>query len=140
MMGSSEWGGWFADRAASVAGMLDAVLVVPPPPLIRFGLRPAFRRIFPVLLAAVRRQVEQRPDGADGFESARLDEVGAIHVLAVAQENAEARRFALIGGHPHVAVEIVAVRRIPRQVPAHPLAEAFDVRQRRARDQRERGI
>src|SRR3954470_20023697 len=47
----------------SLAGSL-AVRIVVVPPLVRWGLRPALRRVLPRLLAPERRDIEKRPGGA----------------------------------------------------------------------------
>ena len=54
---------------------IGAVLVVPPPPNIRFALRPARRCVLPVLLAAEWGEVEQRHGVPELLDAAPVDEV-----------------------------------------------------------------
>src|SRR5258708_1682525 len=79
------------------------VSVVPVPPLVRRGLWVAVRRIFPVLLASQRGDVEVAPRGPQGSVSAVVDEVGAVHAVAVANERI--RTVPLV--HTEVDVESV---------------------------------
>src|SRR5262245_50991075 len=62
------------------------VFVVPPPPLVRLGLRIALRRVLPIFLAAERGDVEVAPGAAHGLVSAAVDEVRAVDLFAVMDE------------------------------------------------------
>src|SRR5262245_12712171 len=66
-------------------GLRD-IAVVPIPPLVRRGLRVTLRRVLPRLLTPERRHVEVAPGGAHCLVAAAVDEVGAEHPLAVADE------------------------------------------------------
>src|SRR5215475_14795709 len=66
-------------------GVWDITLV-PVPPFVRSALGVARRRVLPSLLTAERRHVEVAPGGAHRFVAAAVDEVGAEHTLAVADE------------------------------------------------------
>src|ERR1700722_3257816 len=59
------------------------VTVVPVPPFVRPALRITLRRILPLLLTSERRHVEVVPDGAHRLVAAAVDEVGAVHALAL---------------------------------------------------------
>src|SRR3982074_787715 len=83
-------------------GVAD-VTVVPVPPLVRSALGVAFRRVLPYLLTPERRHVEVAPGGAHRLVAAAVDEVGAEHALAVADERVVAVPFI----HPEVGVEAV---------------------------------
>src|SRR5215204_4662602 len=69
------------------------VFVVPVPPFVAWGLRVAFWRVLPLLLSPERRHVEVAPDGAHRLVAAAVDEVGAEHPLAVADESVVAMPF-----------------------------------------------
>src|SRR5512145_2387254 len=92
-----------------VSAALCAVLIVAPPPLVRRALRPALRRVLPVLLAAERRQVEERPGTPERLDPASGREIRPKDRAAVAQEDAEAERLSLVGGEPEVDVEVAAM-------------------------------
>src|SRR5271166_5227259 len=80
-----------------------AVRVVPVPPFVRWTLRVALRRVLPGLLAAQRRHVQKAPGVAQHLVAAVIDEVGAIHPVAVMDER--------IGAVPvvHAEVDVEAV-------------------------------
>src|SRR5690349_8866103 len=63
-----------------------SVGVVPLPPFVRRCLRIALRRVFPLLLTAECRHVEEAPRGAHRLVTARVDEVRAEDALAIADE------------------------------------------------------
>src|SRR5215469_3149291 len=63
---------------------LSLVVVVPVPPLIRWGLRVTLGRVLPRLLTPKRRHVEIAPGSAHRLVATFVDEVGAEHALAVA--------------------------------------------------------
>ena len=65
---------------------LGRVLVVPIPPLVRRGLRVAFRLVLPGILASERRRIEVAPGAPHCFVAAAVDEVGAKDPVAVAKE------------------------------------------------------
>src|SRR6202011_4604959 len=65
---------------------LGVVVVVPVPPLVRRGLGVTLRRVLPSLLTAERRDVEVAPGGPHRLVAAVVNEVGAEHPLAVADE------------------------------------------------------
>src|SRR5439155_26306716 len=73
----------FADLGGS---FVAAVLVVPVPPLVRRGLRTAFRSFLPLLLSPERGHVEVTPGGTHRFVAAAIDEVGAEYFVAVSDE------------------------------------------------------
>src|SRR5258708_31649691 len=79
------------------------VTIVPIPPFVRSALGVALRRDLPALLAPERRHVEVAPDGAHRLVAAAVDEVGAEHALAVADERVVAMPFI----HPEVGIEAV---------------------------------
>src|SRR5213075_620276 len=62
-------------------GFVVAVLVVPPPPLVRLRLRVAFRRVLPLLLAPQRSDVEVVPSVPHLLVTAVVDEVSAEHAI-----------------------------------------------------------
>src|SRR5277367_3016723 len=66
---------------------LGAVIVVPVPPLVRQGLGVTLRRVLPSLLTAERCDVEIAPGGPHRLVAAAINEVGAEHPLAVAEEH-----------------------------------------------------
>src|SRR5918992_4852293 len=98
------------------------VLVVPAAPGVGRGLRPALGRVLPRLLAAVRGDVEEAPGRPERLVAAGVDEVRAVDLVAVAQEDVRAvpLRDVVVG------VEVVA-QRVPRELPAHVLAIALQV-------------
>src|SRR6185437_1260552 len=104
-----------------------AVLVVPVPPDVRRTLRIALGRVLPLLLATERGDVEVAPGSAHRLVTATVDEVGAEHPVAVADEGV--RAVPLVD--PEVGVEAVG-HRVPRHLPAHPLLHPRDVGLRRA--------
>ena len=69
------------------------VFVMPAPPSVRRGLRPPRRRVLPFLLTSERRQVEQVEIDPKPVRAARGREIGTVHGLAVAEEDAEPERF-----------------------------------------------
>src|SRR3954452_16432123 len=98
------------------------VLVVPAAPGVGRGLRPALGRVLPLLLAAVWRDVEEAPGRPERLVTTRVDEVRAVDLVAVAQEDVRAvpLRDVVVG------VEVVA-QRAPGELPAHLLAIALQV-------------
>src|SRR5712671_7215088 len=80
------------------------VVVVPVPPLVRRGLRIAFGRVLPLLLAPERRDIEVAPGAPHRLVTAGIDEVGAEHAVAVAEKH--------VGAVPlvHAEVSVEAVR------------------------------
>src|SRR5260370_21926375 len=68
-------------------GLFGRVLVVPVPPLVGRGLRVAFRRVLPGLLASERGRIEVAPGAPPPLVAAAVDEVGAEHLVAVAEEH-----------------------------------------------------
>src|SRR5205823_7258607 len=86
--------------------------VVPDPPLVRRSLRIALRRVLPFLLAPERRDVEVVPSVSHLLVAAVIDEVGAEHAVAVADERV--RSVPLV--HAEVLVE-VARYGVPRHFP-----------------------
>src|SRR6266404_6314420 len=114
---------------------LGRVLVVPVPPLVRRGLRVALRRVFPGLLASERRRIEVAPGAPHRLVAAAVDEVGAEHLVTVVEEHVVAVPLV------HAEVEVEAVRDgVPGYIPTHLRLHARDVRLRRARSPRERGV
>src|SRR5262245_55648611 len=55
---------------------LGVIVVVPVPPLVRRGLRIAWRRVFPGLLAAERRDIEITPGGRHRVVGTTVSNVG----------------------------------------------------------------
>src|SRR4249919_908447 len=91
----AELGVAFPKRGLSCVGHLDPLLVgrsignvtlIPAPPLVRSLLGVALRRVLPRLLTPERRHVEIAPNGAHRLVAAAVDEVGAEHALAIADE------------------------------------------------------
>ena len=122
------WGGGIFSTVPSPTANTGAVWVaVPVPPLVRRGLRVTLRRVFPSFLTPERRDVEIAPSGPHRLVAAVVDEVGAEHSLAVAEEHVVA--VPLI--HAEVGVEAVGDR-VPGHLPAHPRLQARDVCLRRA--------
>src|SRR5207245_7626937 len=119
----------------SYNGLRPVWFVVPDPPLVRRGLRVALRRVLPLLLAPERSQVEVAPGAPHRLVAAVVDEVGAEHAVAVADERV--RAVPLV--HAEVGVEVVRDG-VPWHLPAHPRLQALDVRLRRARDKGESGV
>src|SRR5262245_8288614 len=74
------------------------VLVVPLPPLVRSALGVPLGRVLPVLLAPERAQVEVAPGAAERLVAAVVDEVGAVHLVALADEG--------VGAVPLVDAEV----------------------------------
>src|SRR5438094_3623555 len=109
--------------------------VVPDPPLVHRSLGVALRRILPLLLAPERSDVEVVPSVPHLLVAAVVDEVGAKHIVAVADERV--RAVPLV--HSEVLVEVVRYG-VPGHLPAHPRLYAIDVRPRRARADRESGV
>src|SRR6202023_2814252 len=79
------------------------VAVVPVPPFVGPGLRITLRRILPLLLTPERGDVEVAPDRAHRLVAAAVDEIGAIHALAVANKCVVAVPFV----DPEVGVKTV---------------------------------
>src|SRR5918997_5364518 len=75
------------------------VLVVPATPRVGRGLRPALGGVLPLLLAAVRGDVEEAPGRPERLVATGVDEVRAVHLVAVAQEHVRAvpRRDIVVG-------------------------------------------
>src|SRR5205823_526528 len=98
-----------------VGRLVVAVLVVPPPPLVRRSLGIALRRVLPLLLTPQGSDVEVVPSVPHLLVTAAVDEVGAENAVAVAYERV--RAVPLI----HAEVLVEAVRdRVPRnELPAH---------------------
>src|SRR5262245_24440736 len=65
-------------------------LVVPDPPVVRPGLGIALRRVLPLLLAPERGDIEVGPGAAHRLVAAAVDEVGAEHAVAFADERVRA--------------------------------------------------
>src|ERR1700757_1372080 len=65
---------------------LGVVVVVPVPPLVRRSLGVALRRVLPDLLSAERRDIQIAPGGPHRLVAAVVDEVGAEHLVIVADE------------------------------------------------------
>src|SRR6266550_5162879 len=91
------------DRQAGPIGIRAVWFVVPDPPLVRRGLGVVLRRVLPLLLAPERGQVEVAPGASHRLVAAVVDEVGAEHALAVADERV--RAVPLV--HAEVGVEVV---------------------------------
>src|SRR6202043_2485369 len=98
------------------------VTLVPIPPLVRSALGVALRRILPTLLTPERGHVEIAPGGPHRLVAAAVDEVGAEHALAVADERVVAVPFI----HPEIDVEAVGDS-VPGDFPTHPRLQARDV-------------
>src|SRR5579859_424493 len=106
---------------------LGVVVVVPVPPLVRWGLGITLWRVLPSLLAAERRDIEVAPGGPHRLVAAVVDEVCAKHTLSVAEEHVVAVPFV----DAEVGVEAVGDG-VPGHLPAHPRLQASDVGLRRA--------
>src|SRR6266850_2034952 len=104
------------------------------PPVIRRRLRPSCRRIFPILLPAERRQVEEGPWRAKSFDSTPIRKVRAIDAFIIAKENTQTKCLAVVRRQTEVNVEVTAERGKPRHSPTHAAPIAFNIRQRRSGD------
>src|SRR5919106_1868240 len=84
-------------------------LVVTAEPERERRLRPAVRDVLIVGLSAVRREGEHAPHAADGLDHlAVLEEVGAVYVVALAQEHVEAEPLV----DPEVSRETLAAQHL----------------------------
>src|ERR1044072_2522406 len=99
------------------------VRVVVVPPLVRRRLRPAVRRVLPLLLAPERGDVEVAPGRAHRLIAARVDEVGAEDAVALADEGVVPVPLV----DPEVPVEVVGDRVPGNVLPAHALLEPLDL-------------
>ena len=88
-------------------GFALAVFVVPAPPFVGRALRIALRRVLPGLLTPQRGHVEEAPGVDERLVAAIVDEVGAEHPVAVADERVGAVPFV----HAEVDVEGSPARR-----------------------------
>ena len=86
---ASSTGSPSGSPAAERRRSLRLVFVVQAPPFVGRRLRPARRRVLPLLLAAERRQVEEGPDAAERLDAAALGRVGEEDAVAVAQVDVE---------------------------------------------------
>src|SRR5215208_7144628 len=128
--------------------LVVVVLVVAAPPLVRLRLRIALWRVFPLLLAAERCQVEERPDTAERLDAARRREVGPKDLVALTNEDAEAETLAVLvradarlrRRGPEVDAEVAPEPGEPRDRPPHPLAVRLDLFDLRPRHQSERRV
>src|SRR5258708_6187847 len=66
---------------------LGGIVVVPVPPRVRRRLGIALGRVLPRLLAPERRDIEVAPDAPHRLVAAVVDEIGAEHLVAVAEEH-----------------------------------------------------
>src|SRR5438876_11693926 len=103
------------------------ITVVPVPPFVRPGLGVTLRRVLPLLLTPERRDVEVAPGAAHRLVAAAVDEVGAEHLVTVAEEHVVAVPFI----DAEVLVEAIG-HGVPRDLPAHSRLHTRDVRLRRA--------
>src|SRR5262245_27104605 len=110
-----------------------SILVVTTPPLIRRALRPALGRFFPLFLASVRHEIQERPGAAQRLGAPVGREVGAEDLVAVAQEYAVAVSLLVGGGEPEILIERAPSGGDPPPLPAHALAILLDVLERRSR-------
>src|ERR1700746_3416935 len=78
---------------ARIGRGVGGVLVVPVPPLVRWSLGVALRRILPLLLAPERGHVKVAPSAPHRLVAAIADEVGAEHIVAIADECVRAVPF-----------------------------------------------
>src|SRR5680860_918143 len=108
------------------------VAVVPPPPHVRVALRPTLGAVLPLLLPAVRDQVEEAERRAKVLDPASERLVGVEDPFAVAQEHAKGVVLAVADGGVEVVVEVAAVRRVPGRGPTHPLLVGRQLRVGRA--------
>src|SRR6266496_6176565 len=107
------------------------VCVVVVPPLVWRGLGIALRRVLPVLLATERGDVEIAPSAPHRLIATAVDEIGAKHAIAVADEGVGAVPVV----HTEVGVEVVR-QRVPRdKLPTHPRLQALYVRLLGPRDE-----
>src|SRR5881398_1948511 len=102
--------------------------VVPDPPLVRRGLGIALRRVLPLLLTPERSDVEVVPGAPHLLVTPVVNEVGAEHVVTVADERVRAMPLV----HAEVGVELVRHGVPGDQLPTHPRLQALDVRLRGA--------
>src|SRR5581483_12428137 len=66
------------------------VLVVPVPPVVRRALRIALRRVLPRLLPPEGGQIQVAPGAAEPLVAAVVGEIGAVYLVAVADERVRA--------------------------------------------------
>src|SRR5215471_1394356 len=118
--------------AASIGALVG---VVPPPPGVGRVLRIALGRVLPLLLPPEHGHVQVAPGAAECLVATAVDEVGAEHLVAVAEERV--RAVPLV--HAEVGVEVVG-HRVPGMRPAHLRLQAGDVSLRRPRGVGERGV
>src|SRR5262249_17802070 len=111
------------------------VFVVPVPPVVGRGLGIALGRVLPGLLPPERGHVEVAPGAPQRLVAAVVEEVGAVHLVTVAEE----RVRAVILVYAEVGVPLVGDG-VPGHRPVHPLLQARDIRLRRARGVGERGV
>src|SRR6516225_2586848 len=105
------------------------VTLVPVPPLIGAALRIALWRVLPRFLTPERRYIEVAPDSSHRLVAAAVDEVGAEHALAVANERVVAVPFI----HAEVCVEAVGDG-VPRDLlPTHSCLQTRNLGLRSAR-------
>src|SRR5450631_1381783 len=114
---------------------LGVVVVVPVPPLVRRSLGVTLWRVLPTLLTAERREVEIAPGGPHCLVAAVVDEVGAEHLVAVADECIVAVPLV----HAEVLVEAVG-HGVSRHLPTHSYLQPLDVLLWCARGVGERGV
>src|SRR5439155_1045834 len=92
-------------------------------------------RFLPFLLAPERSHIEVAPGAPERLVAAVVNEVGAEHAVAVADERV--RAVPLV--YAEVFVEVVRDG-VPRHLPPHPRLHALDVRLRRARAEHQSGV
>src|SRR5262249_35640908 len=108
-------------RRRGARAAVVVVLVVPTPPRVATRPRRSLGRVLPVLLAAERSQVEERPDGAERLDAPPIREVRVEDVAALAEEGAHPERLAVLilvlararGADPEVGVEVAAEGGVP---------------------------
>src|SRR5437879_4306111 len=108
--------------------------------MIRWTLRPPLRGILPFFLTAERSQIEKCPHAAQRLDTSGRGEISSEDIAAVAHEDTEAVRLALIRRETEVSVEGIAGRGDPWRSPRHARLVRLDIREWRTRHQRKGGI
>src|SRR5438093_5476237 len=95
---------------------------MPAPPFVRRRLRPPGRRILPLLLSSIGRNIQEAPNVSDCFAPALGREISAIDVLSMAQEDRQAMSLPFGLGHNEVRIEAVICARYPPMWPPHAIS------------------
>src|SRR6476646_3059529 len=97
-----------------------SLFVVPDPPFIWRSLRISFRRVLPLFLTPECSQIKVAPSAPHGLVATVVDEVGAEHAVAGADERV--RTVPLV--YAEVSIEVVRYG-IPGHLPSHTCLNAL---------------